>query len=366
MSVSSILRPLVCALAVAFGLSGCSLMDFSLEGVSCHPLDNPCLSGYGCVDGQCIAGADAGIDCSTCPTGECLPGTNECRPFSCDGRPCRAGYKCEIINGVPECPSVGEGMLGQFCYQDSDCRRSGDPAHQNRGCLRGAVQLATTGDLRSGVCVEPCASDDTCPAEGSECRTFTFGIDAGVTKACLPRYALSACARDSDCSGGKDPLVCTVFDHADIGPLTACDMPLAEGAGTGAACVRSPSAGGALCANGLCVPQSPTGSQQAFCGEPCDEGTCTLGTCQRVEFAVDTVVRYVPMCVVNPSRCGDCSAGAQACRADAPWCTTFGGDQVCLGACSPSATGDFQCPPGYACEATQSGNRCTPVTGSCQ
>jgi hypothetical protein len=359
-------KPAVVALcATALLLGACSLLtDFSLEGVPCDPANAPpCLEGFGCVDGKCVAGADAGFDCALCPSGECIPGAAQCLPPSCEQRVCAAGYQCEVSNGVPTCRSVPEGKLGQFCFSDNDCRRSGDPAHQNRVCMRGAVQLQTTGQLRSGVCVEPCGAEDTCTTEGAECRPFTLGADAGTTRVCLPRTAMTACTSNPVCQKGQ--LVCTVFDHPETGPITACDQPLNQGAAPGLPCVRTTGDGGTLCANGLCIPQVTVADQPAFCGELCDEGTCALGTCQQVEFGVENVIRYVPMCVVEPTRCTACDADPARCRPDAPRCTAFGGALVCLGACTPGASGPLQCPEGHECQALGAGTAsfCVPLQG---
>ncbi len=364
--------PLLIAPLCALVLGACTLLtEFSLEGVSCHPVENPCLDGFACVDGECKAGVDAGFDCSACPSGECLPGTQECRVTSCEGRICAASYRCEFVGNEPTCISIPEGQLGQFCLVDADCRTGGEEAHQNRVCMRGAVPLPTNGRLRTGVCVEPCGEEDTCTTEGATCRAFgmTSGDEAPAveTRVCLPPTTLTACANDTACSSAQ--LVCTVFDHRDIGPITVCDQPLTGGAATGTACAAAPDEG-PLCANGLCVPQGPADGQGAFCGELCGEGVCTLGTCRPVPFAIDAlatgepVVRYVPICVGEGTRCGECAAGPSDCGADAPLCVAHSGAEVCLGPCSLDADGPFQCPAGFTCRGSDGGGAlCLPDDG---
>ncbi|MGA9523157.1 MAG: hypothetical protein WBV82_16945, partial [Myxococcaceae bacterium] len=244
---------LLTTLVGALVMSACSLLlDFDPEGQPCGEFEE-CLEGYSCVDGECRSGSVPIFDCSACPSGGCLPGRDECVPNTCAFKVCPAGERCEDVAAAgPICRPIPVTELGAKCLGDADCAFDGG----SRLCLRGAVQdEASGGALREGVCVEPCL-DDGCSTAGALCRNFALGLDAGVTKLCLPMETLTPCAVDAECERGG--AVCTVFDHPDAGALTACDRPLEAGAPVGDACVASTAGGvaGSLCTNGLCIPTS--------------------------------------------------------------------------------------------------------------
>ncbi len=61
------LRSLVSLLALALGLSACSLLlDFGEEGLPCDDR-NRCLSGYTCEEGVCVSGDGPTSDAGTRP-----------------------------------------------------------------------------------------------------------------------------------------------------------------------------------------------------------------------------------------------------------------------------------------------------------
>lgn len=352
---------LMLSVAGALCLSACSLLlDFDPEGQPCDA-SGACLEGYGCVEGRCVLGADAGIDCAQCPSGRCFPDRNECLPNTCEFRICNATFYCDEDGGVgPTCKSVAPDTLGGTCYSDTGCG-------VNRRCMLGAIQAESTGNPRGGFCVESCGPLDTCPM-GSVCRGFPLGLDAGETRVCLPSNAVYSCVNDQSCvRPGQPPSVCTVFDHPEVGPIKACDAPLSVGAQTGEPCARDRDAG-TFCVNGLCVPPTPEATEPSVCANTCDATTCPAGqTCTPVPFAVQKggVIRYVPMCVTAQTACVLCTATPDVCGVDAPYCENFGGEGRCFGACTPGA-GSQQCADGYSCMALDAGtNRCVPTSFAC-
>lgn len=361
--------PLLLVAAGALFASACSLiLPFDPEGQACGEF-NRCLDDYGCVDGMCVKGADAGsFDCRECPIGDCVPGTNSCLPNTCQYKICQAGFECvEDPNGAgPQCRSipVGPGNLGfGGCFSDDGCHGS------NRRCMLGAVPTQAVGPIRGGICVEECGPNDTCTLNSATCRSFNIGLNAGVTKVCLPTNTLTSCSNSQTCARAN--LVCTVFDNPLTGPITACDLPLSTGAKTGEACVRRNDDGGTVCANGLCVPDPATGaSGTPVCAQTCDPNSCISEYCAPVEYqlpSVNQAIRYVPMCISNISNCFSCAAGpTTTCKPDAPHCVEYNSASRCLGACTASLDGGaFQCPADYQCTQLDAGSFCTPVTGVC-
>lgn len=351
------------AVALAGLISACSLLvNFDPEGQPCDE-QQACLEGYGCVDGRCVSGA-TNVNCSECPSGGCVPGTNTCLPNTCQYKVCQMAYYCDDDGGVPPtCKLLPAGRLGAQCQDDSFCTGPNDV------CVFGAIQSSTTGGLRGGICAEKCGADDTCPPE-TQCRSFTLANDAGVTRVCLSANTATACTSDAVCARAE--LVCTVYDHPEVGAFSACDKPLntEPKAAVGEPCVtaRGADGGGELCSNGLCVPQLPPDSDRvATCGQLCEPGGCASGACELVEFSVvSSSTRYLPMCVPAPTRCASCITGPSACAADAPHCTNLNGDLRCLGACTPDAGVLPACPSGYTCGAVaDAGMRCIPSLGFC-
>lgn len=352
--------PLIAAAASFLALTACTLLlPFDPEGQKCDSA-NQCLEGYGCVDGVCKKGAPPANDCAQCPTGACRPGTTECEPPTCATTVCQAGAECvDDPTSGPTCQiiSAGDTTLGFTCFDDNGCLRP--MGGGVRRCLLNAIPTQT-GTVRGGVCVEECGADDTCTTPNAVCRTFPVGATDGGTKVCVPANTLTACSSNATCA--KAGLVCTVFDNPALGPVTACDAPLSAAGITGDACVRSgdTSDGGVFCANGLCV----AGATGSACSELCGSNGCASGTCAPVGFAVQSAIRYVPMCIPQASNCAACTDDPNACGADAPHCTQFGSDSRCLGGCTPDA-GIDQCPEGYECTVLGSAPRCTPIGGAC-
>lgn len=349
-------------------LTACSLLlPFNPDGQPCDAL-GACEVGYGCVDENgarvCRLGADAGVDCSRCPAGGCIPGTNECLPNTCQYKICPANFECVETEAGPACRTIptGADSLGFLCYDDTGCT----PYGTSRRCMMGAIPTATDGTLRNGICVDTCTIDNKCVNPAFSCREFQLGPDAGVTRVCLPTNTITACNSNEACA--RASLVCTVFDHPELGPLTACDTAVPSGVGVGQSCVRTPPDAGTatFCANGLCAPDpAEVPNQNSTCLEVCGANTCSGQYCAPVQFAVQDSIRYVPMCIPQISNCFSCEADPLSCKPDAPHCTLYNGAPRCLGECTPGVTQN-QCPPSYKCAAVDAGTfRCVPESDAC-
>lgn len=340
-------RAALAFLLMALSLScACTLLlHWDEEGLPCDSAGR-CTVNHTCIAGRCVM-VDGGS--------------------SCGSRICPVGYSCDADAGVGCSPLISP-ALGHICNDDSNCLASGT----NRVCLKGAVQSPTSGGVpRTGICVELCGAGDRCMTGNTKCTSFSLGLDAGSAKLCITPRLLVPCVNDDACR--EQGLVCTLYDHPQLGPISVCDQPLAEGAQVGGPCVLNTqtSGGGQLCGNGLCVPRVPEGAAAARCGELCDRSTCTGGaTCRLAEISVSVpgTIRQVPMCQLGTGICKDCSLNPAICGADAPRCTTYGATKRCLPSCTPDAGTSTvpACPPGYRCEVLGGiGARCTPTSGAC-
>ncbi|MFZ5467959.1 MAG: hypothetical protein ACOZIN_00865 [Myxococcota bacterium] len=350
-------------IAAMLAASACSLLlNFDPEGLPCD--NGRCAEGYGCVQNVCVKGGPVDA-CGGCATGErCGADSKHCLPNTCEFRKCGIGQYCEEFEEGPRCVDAKHPRLGTLCLDDAQCA-SGGPG---RLCMRGAVQNNLTGTLRKGTCVEPCAAGGTCQSEGARCRTLSLGLDAGEVSLCLPDDAFHPCVNDTSCED-NDSLICTVFDHPAVGPVSLCDSALTTGAVVGEPCAATLAGrdGGSLCRNGLCVPRAPVDTQQSFCGELCDEGTCPSGSvCRPVEFALlGNTLRHVPMCLSRATLCLDCFAGPKTCGADAPSCVGTVTGPRCLAACNPDGGVGPACPPSLTCTFIDGGSYCLPTFGGC-
>jgi hypothetical protein len=355
------LAALLCA---SLGAGGCSFIThFDPESLACDDAGE-CLLGYVCHQGRCLR-ADGGDACGGCADGQrCVTSIGTCVPDTCAYRRCWPGTKCVEGSGSASCVPVDPPALGHLCTDDTSCVVDGGTA--NRVCLHGAIQSAQNGGaLRPGVCVERCSPLGTCLTAGAMCSPFPLALSAGAISLCVPPALLSPCTSNRACA--DDDLVCTVFDHPQVGATTLCDRRLVGGAATGAPCQLVSSDAGSLCANGLCAPRAGGANPSPTCGEPCDQGTCDAGVCRLVEFGVLGLVRYIPMCVSSPSRCAACVMGGNVCEIDAPRCSPgLPGGPYCLGACSPDAGGFPTCPSGQNCTLLDAGYRClVPPLSTC-
>lgn len=349
-------------LAVALTLSACSLLlDSSPEGLPCD--QGRCLEGYGCVDGKCVQGAPVD-QCGGCaPDERCGADSLQCLPASCAGRKCGAGQRCEEASGLARCVLIDPPGLGRLCVTDAECAADAP----GRLCMQGAIKSRLTGDSAKGICVEPCGIGGQCSSAQARCERFALGLDAGVSSLCVPANSFYACINDRSCRDNGE-LVCTLYDHPALEPISLCDEPLPQGASIGERCVErlDQGDGGNLCKNGLCLPQINGEQIPRGCAEPCELGTCAASQlCLPSELTlVSSAIRHVPVCVSSSTQCLDCSAGVASCGVDAPHCVPFESSFRCLSACSPDA-GFRACPEAQQCADLDGGNYCLPTSLSC-
>lgn len=340
-------RLLALCLTAAATLSGCSLLlDFDPQRRPCDE-QGGCLEGFLCQGGVCVPKPT----CGPCATGERCAPSGRCVLDTCDVHACPAGYQCVAGEGGASCVAPMAPALGHPCSADAECALpEGGGA---RVCLRGAVEVAETGALRPGICVELCDAASACVTPGATCQTLPMGLGAGTARMCLTERLVTPCASDERCR--DDRLVCTLYDHPSTGPATLCDPPLEGGAKAGEACVAVATPGAQLCANGLCAPQSPEPGVTPTCTTPCDQGTCAVGSCMLAPFRIQDTVRHVPLCVETASRCVDCTSSPRACGTEAPRCVALPNSSACLSECTPGATGAPPCPAGLTCVTLDTG-----------
>lgn len=352
----------VLTLGLALGvLAACSLSTkFEEEGRPCDE-NGACASGFSCSDaGVCEAvGAN---NCASCPAGtQCDPASNppQCVATTCDNRICAVGFKCVEESGTTRCRPIFPPTYGHSCVRDTDCSVDGP----NQICYAGTVQQSS-GARRPGFCIEKCpAAGAACQTAGATCQSFKTSLNNAEVLLCVTPKLVTPCDNDATCAPGQ--LICTVFDHPNVGPAMFCDSPLSGGAGVGQACTVTAGTGGQLCGNGLCIPREPAAGQASTCGQPCNATSCATGSCQLVEFATPAESRFLPMCIAQSTACASCAAGPAACGPDAPHCTTYNGAARCLAACSPSGGVGSGCPAGFSCSPVDGANRCVPLTNAC-
>lgn len=219
---------------------------------------------------------------------------NEPEVLTCATVKCKAGYRCVIKRGKPQCLPPK-----RVC---------------NLACVQGKVCVVKAG---KPTCVDdynPCAAT-TCPF-GNTC-TYEAGDQQGT--------CISVCA-SVRCKKGK---VCIVTPKKG--------KP---------ACVRMPAS-----ANPCAVTLCPTGTFCTFeAGD--DHGTC-VSNCAAVRCASGTCVtdkKGKPACVEEPTGYNPCAA--TTCPVGTS-CTFQEGDQqaACVSNCAP-----VLCKPGLKCVTNERGN----------
>jgi uncharacterized protein (TIGR03382 family) len=93
---------------------------------------NPCQTGYSCVNGQCVAQQ---------PTSGCTSSSD-----------CVAGFQCVDSMCVP---TLSSGATGSACTHNSDCDSG----------------MCVDGDTDHGFCTEECSNDHDCPS-GATCQSI--------------------------------------------------------------------------------------------------------------------------------------------------------------------------------------------------
>jgi hypothetical protein len=227
---------------------------------------------------------------------------------------------------------------------------------QGELCYRGPQPGGDGGTARRGFCTERCTGPGTACDGGGVCQQLSVGLDGGAPVLLCTRDNIKGCRRDDECTTfevtGRQ--LCTVFDHPDVGPASICDYEFPGGKDVGEACAPDAGVGAdGLCASGLCLPNA--GALSPRCAELCEPGTCDAGVCELAELNVVGVIRHVPVCVPQATRCSSCTGNPSVCNLDAPRCVVIGAQSSCVSACSPDAGAQPSCPGGFRCVGGPSG-----------
>lgn len=226
---------------------------------------NPCPSGSHCTF----------IDTTT--------GLGACFPDCTGDSDCRAeGYLCfdGDDDAATECmpAATGTGDVGDVCGQDFDCAGGEDGF---------CIEEGTNASWRQGYCSQICDSTTTCPS-GSHCGLIDTTTGEG--------FCLEDCAGNSQCRA--DGYACRDVDEDNT---DECFVS-ATGTGlTGSRCRgRWDCAGGEF---GFCIPEWPGGYCLVECAP--NTGTCTSNT-ECVEFSDGS-----EFCLASCGDVSDCRTGYQ-------------------------------------------------------
>ena len=341
---------------------------------------NACTTGEACAGGACIGGKGTCSDGDPCTGDLCDPGlpglcahTTIADGHAClDGDPCRAGGVCQgakCVGGVvQDCDDLNP------CTVDL-CIASTTTAGPSCQHLPGDVSVACDdGDY--------CTTGDTCAS----------GTCVGTAGNC-------ACAVDSDCAAFDDGNLCNGSKHCvdhqcvvDPATVVTCPLPLSacvtetcvpntgicnetpvtlSASGTPAGCEDGNfCTTGDLCANGVCLPGTPTTCDDA---DPCTNDVCdpTVG-CAHLPFDVTAAI---PCDDGNGCTQGDvcgatgCQAGVNTCQCQVDSdCAILDDKDLCNGqlicqnhACVPDGN-VVTCPAtGSLCVSSV----CLPESGTC-
>ncbi len=266
-------------------------------------LDDPVTGGY-CtslctVDGDCAVGSHCGFIDADDGIGVCLDdcaGNGDCRG---------PDYECYDgdLAGVNECWPIGNGagLPGAACDEHADCAggQSGYCVHDSRG-------------WQDGYCAQTCTAISGCP-NGSHCGLFDTNTGMGI--------CMDDCAADGDCRA--DGYLCYDFDQDAV---TECAAASTGTGVVGDACTQLYECAGGV--DGGCFTQD-NGWRNGYCTEVCSAtNPCPTGShCGAIDGAGDGV------CLK------DCAGNGQ-CRLDGYQCLNpdaAGGNE-----CWPSATGTSQ------------------------
>jgi len=314
--------------------------------------DSHCISGYSCINNQCIQKKANGATCTLdneCALGNCVD--NVCCATACSGlcSACSAAMKGGGIDG--ECGGIAAGTDPQneceveaMCGKDGTCNGSG------------ACRLKVSGtSCGSSQCLLNKVTGQVCNGDGL-CVNDSVGVECG-SYLCISGACASPCASDSHCVLGYFCASGTCTAKKPAGG--ACSLPnecstnnCVDGvccnsvcSGLCQACSASKKGAGASGECGPIVSGSDPDLEcdvEASCGK---DGTCNgSGACRLKQAGVSC---GTSQCVLNKVT-GQVCDGAGLCINDAVG--TECGAYLCSGgACSNPCVADANCTAGNFC-----------------
>ncbi len=300
---------------------------------------SPCTDGSECgsqhyCGGTCLPRRAAGQSCpsivnaclspSVCSLGTCGPPKAENQP--CSGLDCAGGMVCDPA--LRTCQRTRSGGLGSVCTEHTllctrDLRCVGSVVTTDGG-------VGKTGTCQMPVLNEPCSKHFEC-AQGWYCNL------SAAKPGCQPASGANPCSGDTNCEGSRfcptnlpvSGQLCTPKRELDAGCSPSlyyeCQAPLhcqLPSAGATMGTCRNWSDEGDMClSSGQCRhPLACVGGRCAGAGrpgEPCRDGTCMQGICNRTTDRCEALREPAQPC----SGSSDCALGR---------CELF----VCQSACS--------------------------------
>jgi hypothetical protein len=237
----------------------------------------------------------------------------------------------------------GDGETGDMCTSGADC--------QSGLCI-------------NGLCADPCAGEEDCPA-GYTCQSTDVDLDGGgsaTIDVCVPE--VTPCSANNDCSS---PDICVVDRSGNDVSLT-CDAPVGGGM-LGDDCTADADCASNLCLAGTCTEPCETANDCAMDGSYLCEsetimtdggGTADVTVCN--PRPADTCISDgdcggTDRCIANKTatdiefRCGAPNAGGgetgDDCTDDSDCAQNLCVDGTCQGPCAEvgdCSTGeDFDC-----------------------
>ncbi|NOY93354.1 MAG: trypsin-like serine protease [Deltaproteobacteria bacterium] len=234
---------------------------------------------------------------------------------------------------------------------DPGCTGLGEACTADLECSGGGCEAAPSGT----VCVRDCDPRNAIPhcPFGFYCEATGCGTGRCIEGNPGPKAAGEACAGNLECAS----------DYCgEAGGAMLCgrqcgdaDNPCDEGQ------VCEMAADGC----GVCIPAELSAGPRPF-GAPCDANAdCLSDNCLDGDFCTAACSDSAPCLSGFHCRTGECVRGdlvgagnscgsAEDCSSTAPECVSVDGDFICASACMPD------CAPGFACAATDVGDRCVP------
>lgn len=270
------------------------------------------------------------------------------------------------MSGDGDCTTNADCTAPEVCVYDSATGEGtcGDPPGDGE-----TGDMCTTGaDCQSGLCInglcaDPCAGEQDCPA-GYTCQSTDVDLDGGgsaTIDVCVPET--TPCNANNDCS---DPDICVV-DRSGDDVVLECGGAVGGGM-LGDDCTDDADCASNLCLGGTCTEPCETANDCSDDGYLCETETVMTGGGGTADVTVcnpqpaDTCISDGDCgggdrCIANKTatdiefRCGQPNAGGgetgDSCTDDADCAQNLCVDGVCQGPCAEvgdcSTGDDFDC-----------------------